>query len=63
MLTHLDIDQKKIAEIMAITNIKTKKEIVDKALDAFLRIVSAQEIQKMKDSNVWEGNLNQMRAV
>ena len=54
--------KKKIAEIMAITKIKTKKEAVDKALEAFLRIVSAQEILKMKGSNVWEGDLNQMRA-
>ena len=62
MLTNIDIDQKKIAEIMAITKIKTKKEAVDKALEAFLRVVSAQEILKMKGSNVWEGDLNQMRA-
>ncbi len=54
--------KKKIAEIMAITKIKTKKEAIDKALEAFLRVVSAQEILKMKGSNVWEGDLNQMRA-
>ena len=47
---------------MAITKIKTKKEAIDKALEAFLRVVSAQEILKMKGSNVWEGDLNQMRA-
>jgi hypothetical protein len=40
----------------------TKKEAVDKTLEAFLRVVSAQEILKMKGSNIWEGDLNQLRA-
>jgi Arc/MetJ family transcription regulator len=62
MLTNIDIDQKKIAEIMSITKIKTKKEAVDKALEAFLKVVSAQEILKMKGSNIWEGDLNEIRA-
>lgn len=61
MLTNIDIDQKKIAEIMAITKIKTKKEAVNKALESFLKTLSAHEILKMKGSNIWEGDLNEMR--
>jgi Arc/MetJ family transcription regulator len=62
MLTNIDIDQKKVAEVMSLLNIKTKKEAVDKALENYLRILSAQELLKMKGSNVWEGDLDQMRT-
>jgi len=61
-LTNINIDQKKITSIMAKRNLKSKKEVVDKALEAFLKVVSAQEILKMKGSNIWEGDLNQLRA-
>lgn len=61
MLTNIDIDQKKVAEVMSLLNIKTKKEAVDKALENYLRILSAQELLKMKGSNIWEGDLGQMR--
>lgn len=62
MLTNIDIDQKKVAEVMSLLNIKTKKEAVDKALENYLRILSAQELLKMKGSNIWEGDLDQMRT-
>ncbi|MCP9765998.1 type II toxin-antitoxin system VapB family antitoxin [Lacihabitans soyangensis] len=62
MLTNIDIDQKKVAEVMSLLNIKTKKEAVDKALENYLRILSAQELLKMKGSNVWEGDLDKMRT-
>lgn len=62
MLTNIDIDQKKVSEVMSLLNIKTKKEAVDKALENYLRILSAQELLKMKGSNIWEGDLDQMRT-
>jgi Arc/MetJ family transcription regulator len=62
MLTNIDIDQKKIEEIMQIGKIKTKKEAVDRALDVLLRNLSAKELLKTKGSNVWEGDLGEMRT-
>ncbi len=61
MLTNIDIDQKKVAEIMASRRFKSKKELVDKALDMLLRQITREEVLKWKGTNVWEGDLNQMR--
>ncbi len=46
---------------MTMMNIKTKKEAVNTAIDEFLRALSAKELLKLKGSNVWEGNLDEMR--
>ncbi|MBK6976732.1 MAG: type II toxin-antitoxin system VapB family antitoxin [Cytophagaceae bacterium] len=61
MLTNIDIDDRKVKEIMTMMNIKTKKEAVNTAIDEFLRALSAKELLKLKGSNVWEGNLDEMR--
>jgi Arc/MetJ family transcription regulator len=61
MLTNIDLDEEKIKEIMELKNFKTKKEAVNAAIDNFLRVLSASELLKMKGSNVWEGNLDEIR--
>ncbi|MFB0908488.1 MAG: type II toxin-antitoxin system VapB family antitoxin [Spirosomataceae bacterium] len=62
MLTHIDIDQEKVDEIMASGDFKSKKEVVDLALTEYLKKISAKALLKLKCSKVWEGNLNEMRA-
>ena len=63
MLTNIDIDQKKIAGIMAKRNFKSKKEVVDKALEMLLKQITREEILKWKGSDVWEGDLDEMRSI
>ena len=58
---NIDIDQKKFAQIMAMKQFKSKNEAVNKALSEYLRMIMTQELLKMKGSNVWEGDLKQMR--
>lgn len=62
MLTHIDIDEDKLREIMEFKGFKTKKEAVNAAIDEFLRSISAQELLKLKGSNIWDGDLDQMRT-
>ncbi|MFB0946472.1 MAG: Arc/MetJ family transcription regulator [Spirosomataceae bacterium] len=62
MLTHIDIDQEKVDEIMASGDFKSKKEVVDLALTEYLKKISAKALLKLKGSKVWEGNLNEMRT-
>jgi Arc/MetJ family transcription regulator len=62
MLTHIDIDQEKVEEIMASGDFKSKKEVVDLALTEYLKKISAKALLKLKGSKVWEGNLNEMRT-
>lgn len=61
MTTNIDIDQEKLKAIMDIKKFKSKKEAVNEALNNYLRILSAKELLKMKGTNIWEGDLDQMR--
>jgi Arc/MetJ family transcription regulator len=61
MATNIDIDQEKLSQIMTLKQFKTKKEAVNEALSEYLRIIVTQELLKMKGSNCWEGNLDEMR--
>jgi Arc/MetJ family transcription regulator len=61
MATNIDIDQEKLAQIMSMKQFKTKKEAVNEALTEYLRLIISQELLKMKGSNVWDGDLEQMR--
>ena len=62
MATNIDIDQEKLSQIMTMKQFKTKKEAVNEALNEYLKMLFRQEVLKMKGSNVWEGNLDQMRT-
>lgn len=61
MATNIDIDQEKLSQIMTMKHFKSKKEAVNEALSEYLKIIVAQELLKLKGSNVWEGDLDQMR--
>lgn len=61
MTTNIDIDQVTLNSIMELKKFKSKKEAVNEALKDYLRVLSARELLKMKGSNVWQGDLNQMR--
>lgn len=61
MATNIDIDQEKLSQIMTMKQFKSKKEAVNEALNEYLKDLVAQELLKMKGSNIWEGDLDQMR--
>jgi Arc/MetJ family transcription regulator len=61
MATNIDIDQEKLSQIMSMKQFKSKKEAVNEALSEYLKIIVTQELLKLKGSNVWEGDLDQMR--
>ena len=47
--------------MMTMRQFKSKKEAVNEALSEYLRMIMTQELLKMKGSNVWQGDLEQMR--
>jgi Arc/MetJ family transcription regulator len=61
MLMKIDIDQEKLSQIMTMKQFKSKKEAVNEALSEYLKNLLRQEVLKMKGSNCWEGDLEQMR--
>lgn len=61
MKMRMDIDQEKLSQIMELKSFKSKKEALNEALNEYLKNLLRQEVLKMKGSNCWEGDLEQMR--
>ncbi|MHA7131576.1 type II toxin-antitoxin system VapB family antitoxin [Algoriphagus namhaensis] len=62
MRTNIEIDEDLMNEILQKTNLKTKKEAVDKALREYLRKIKLQELAQLRGKILWEGNLDEMRS-
>jgi len=63
MRTNIDIDVELMEEILDKTTLKTKKEVVDKALREFLRKIKLRELAELSGKITWEGNLDEMRGI
>lgn len=61
MRTNIEIDEELMNEILNKTDLKTKKEVVDKALREFLRKIKLHELSDLRGKITWEGNLDEMR--
>jgi Arc/MetJ family transcription regulator len=62
MRTNVEIDDTKIEEIRKMSDgLRTKKEIVDKALDELLNAMRRQRLRKTRGKG-WDGNLDNMRT-
>lgn len=61
MRTNIDIDDKLMAEAMKAMGTKTKRETVQRALEAQVRIKRQSGMLKLKGKVEWEGDLDQMR--
>jgi len=61
MRTNIDLNQELIEEIMKLTAISTKKEVVNKALEEYLRKLKLAELADLAGKIEWEGDLEEMR--
>ena len=61
MRTNIEIDDKLIKDTLKATGLKTKREVVDKALKELLRLERQTEVRKLRGKFHWEGDLDQMR--
>lgn len=62
MRTNIEIDDKLIAEALRVTGLKTKREVVDKALRGLLLLRNQEQIRKMRGKLNWQGDLDAMRT-
>lgn len=62
MRTNIEIDEKKIDALRELTHLKTKKEIVDVALESYIAKMSKLALLEMKGKVDWEGNLEEWRT-
>ncbi len=62
MRTNIDIDDATIAEAMARSGLKTKREVVAFALNRYLRVERQKEAFEGLRGLGWEGDLDAMRT-
>ncbi len=62
MRTNIVVDDGLMAEALKLSNIKTKKDVVDQALKLLVQVKQQEAIRQLKGKLTWEGNLSKMRA-
>ncbi|MCL4385094.1 MAG: type II toxin-antitoxin system VapB family antitoxin [Actinobacteria bacterium] len=62
MRTNIVLDDKLVEKGMAITGIKTKKELVNYALKSLIDRKKMYEILSLKGKVNWEGSIEDMRS-
>lgn len=62
MRTNIIIDDKLMRDTLRATGIKTKREVVELALQTLLRLKKQTEIQKLRGKLEWRGDLDAMRT-
>lgn len=61
MRTNIVVDDNLMAEALKLSNIKTKKGVVETALKLLVQVKKQEEIRKLRGKLNWEGNLSEMR--
>ncbi|MBI1228157.1 MAG: type II toxin-antitoxin system VapB family antitoxin [Bacteroidetes bacterium] len=60
--TSIVINDQLIQTAMNLSGLKTKKEVVEKALELLIQMVNQEGIRSLRGKVKWEGDLDQMRA-
>lgn len=60
--TNIDIDDKLVKEGLKVTHLRTKKALVNYALEYLLKRAKRKRILKFEGKVQWDGNLRQMRT-
>jgi Arc/MetJ family transcription regulator len=55
------LNEELVRKARKLTRLKTKREIVEKALELLVRSESRKGILRFKGSGIWKGDLKQMR--
>lgn len=59
--TNIEIDESLIRKARKLTRLKTKRQIVDRALDLLVRTESRKGILRYYGTGIWEGDLKSSR--
>ncbi|MBD2701742.1 type II toxin-antitoxin system VapB family antitoxin [Spirosoma sp. BT702] len=61
MRTNIDINDELLQEAMELSQAKTKKEVVERALENYIKMLNRKQILEWPGKVHWEGDLEQMR--
>ena len=62
MRTNIEIDDKLMAKAMKATGSKTKREVVERALQTVLQLEAQRDIKKLFGKLKWTGDLHDQRT-
>jgi Arc/MetJ family transcription regulator len=62
MRTNIEINDELLADIMKMSNAKSKKEAVEQALISYRRYLSKLALLDLRGKVKWEGDLDEMRS-
>ncbi len=61
MRTNIVVDDTLMAEALKLSNIKTKKGVVETALKLLVQVKKQEAIRKLRGKLNWDGNLSEIR--
>ncbi len=62
MRTNIEIDDKLIKDALKLSGLKSKKEIVNTALEEYVRFKKRQALKNLQGKVKWIGDLDKMRT-
>ncbi|MCY7351552.1 MAG: type II toxin-antitoxin system VapB family antitoxin [Cytophagaceae bacterium] len=62
MKTSIEIDEQLLTQAQALTQAKSKDEVVNLALQTLIQALHRQQMLNLRGNVQWEGNLDEMRA-
>ena len=60
--TNIELNDKILKDALRLTRIKTKKDVVNYALEELVKKLRRKKILELEGKVKWEGNLNEMRT-
>ena len=60
--TNIELNDKIIKEAIKLTHLKTKKDVVNYAMEELVKRLRRKKILELEGRVKWEGNLDEMRA-
>ena len=63
MRTNIELDDALVEQALKLSNIKTKKEVVQEALKNYVSWMKRKQLLDLKGQVKWEGNLKEMRSI
>lgn len=61
MRTNVVLDDELVAEAMKLTGASTKREVIDRALRALIKLEQQRAVLALRGKITWEGDLHAMR--
>lgn len=61
MRTNIEIDDALMSEAMAVTQARTKREVVEEGLRTLVRLAKQARIRELRGALAWEGDLHAAR--